>query len=314
MEQLRSIVKGTNILIQSDEVYEHLIFDDIPHQSDPSLPRSAGTKLRAPPSPLGKVFHCTGWKLGYSVSSPTPDAGEFRNVHQFNCFSCHAPSQVALSKFLADKASYLSLGAFMQQKRDYFATAHGAFPVHTPAFLWELFSIVPLRPFQRRERQGSGHSYCTSKGIWRRGNPGLGLFTWQWKRTIGSSVFALQKKTRPWRRPCPGLLKYKPSMRSFCDISLPAIFLALICILSISCGNPSGKPSPATASDSSKSASTSAHGDSTYAMADTLPDPGPDFDPAASPFPMQVHSIHLQKGIDPSACASRPAIISLYRL
>jgi methionine aminotransferase len=65
------------------------------------------------------VFHCTGWKLGYCVSSPEL-MNEFRKVHQFNCFSCHSPSQVALASFLKDKEHYLSLSSFMQQKRDYF--------------------------------------------------------------------------------------------------------------------------------------------------------------------------------------------------
>jgi methionine aminotransferase len=117
MEELRSIVKDTRILIQSDEVYEHLIFDDIPHQSILRYPDLLERGFAS--FSFGKIFHCTGWKLGYSVSSPAL-MREFRKVHQFNCFSCHAPSQVALAKFLADRSSYLSLGAFMQRKRDYF--------------------------------------------------------------------------------------------------------------------------------------------------------------------------------------------------
>ncbi|GGB10429.1 methionine aminotransferase [Puia dinghuensis] len=117
MQQLRSIVEGTKIFIHSDEVYEHLIFDGIPHQSIlryPDLLERAFVSFS-----FGKVYHCTGWKLGYSVSSPTL-MQEFRKVHQFNCFSCHTPSQVGLAEFLRDKTSYLSLGAFLQQKRDYF--------------------------------------------------------------------------------------------------------------------------------------------------------------------------------------------------
>jgi len=68
---------------------------------------------------FGKTYHCTGWKLGYCITSPEL-MKEFRKVHQFNCFSCHSPSQVALASFLKDKDSYLSLGGFMQEKRDYF--------------------------------------------------------------------------------------------------------------------------------------------------------------------------------------------------
>lgn len=117
MEQLRGVVAGTSILIHSDEVYEHLIFDNIPHQSIlryPDLLERGFVSFS-----FGKVYHCTGWKLGYSVSSPAL-MKEFRKVHQFNCFSCHTPSQVGLAEFLKDKTTYLSLGAFLQQKRDYF--------------------------------------------------------------------------------------------------------------------------------------------------------------------------------------------------
>jgi methionine transaminase len=117
INELRSIVKGTNIFIVSDEVYEHLIFDNVSHQSilrHPDLMERSFVCFS-----FGKVYHCTGWKLGYCVSSATL-MNEFRKVHQFNCFSCHTPSQVALAKFLSDKNSYTQLGAFMQKKRDYF--------------------------------------------------------------------------------------------------------------------------------------------------------------------------------------------------
>ncbi|HXB08724.1 MAG TPA: methionine aminotransferase [Puia sp.] len=117
IRQLRSIVEGTKILIHSDEVYEHLIFDKIPHQSILRYPDLLERSFVS--FSFGKVYHCTGWKLGYSVSSPAL-MQEFRKVHQFNCFSCHMPSQVGLAEFLTDKDSYLSLGAFLQQKRDYF--------------------------------------------------------------------------------------------------------------------------------------------------------------------------------------------------
>jgi len=117
MEELRSIVRDTDILILSDEVYEHLIFDGIPHQSILRYPDLLERGFAC--FSFGKVYHCTGWKLGYCISAPGMMA-EFRKVHQFNCFSCHTPSQVALSKFLAHRESYLSLGRFMQEKRDLF--------------------------------------------------------------------------------------------------------------------------------------------------------------------------------------------------
>jgi len=115
--ELRRIVAGTEIFILSDEVYEHLIFDGIPHQSIlryPDLMKRSFVSFS-----FGKVYHCTGWKLGYCISSSDLMA-EFRKVHQFNCFSCNSPTQVALATFLKNKDSYLSLSAFMQKKRDYF--------------------------------------------------------------------------------------------------------------------------------------------------------------------------------------------------
>jgi methionine aminotransferase len=117
IEQLRSIVKDTNIFILSDEVYEHLIFDNILHQSILRYPDLMERSFVC--FSFGKVYHCTGWKLGYCVSSAEL-MKEFRKVHQFNCFSCNSPTQVALAEFLADKNSYLSLSNVMQEKRDYF--------------------------------------------------------------------------------------------------------------------------------------------------------------------------------------------------
>ncbi len=117
MEQLRLIVKDTRIFILSDEVYEHLIFDNIAHQSILRYPDLSERSFVC--FSFGKVYHCTGWKLGYCISSPAL-MKEFRKVHQFNCFCCHTPSQVALSVFLKNKGSYLSLPAFMQERRDHF--------------------------------------------------------------------------------------------------------------------------------------------------------------------------------------------------
>ena len=117
IKQLRKIVEGTNIFIISDEVYEHLIFDKIPHQSILRYPDLLQRSFVC--FSFGKVYNCTGWKLGYCIA-PEPLMKEFRKVHQFNCFSCHTPSQVALAEFLKNKDAYLSLSSFMQEKRDYF--------------------------------------------------------------------------------------------------------------------------------------------------------------------------------------------------
>ena len=117
MKELVSIVRGTNIFILSDEVYEHLIFDNIPHQSILRYPELLERSFVC--FSFGKTYNCTGWKLGYCISSAETMV-EFRKVHQFNCFCCHTPSQVALAEFLKNKEAYLSLSGIMQQKRDYF--------------------------------------------------------------------------------------------------------------------------------------------------------------------------------------------------
>jgi len=117
MKELSSIVKDTNIFILSDEVYEHLIFDNIPHQSILRYPDLLQRSFVC--FSFGKTYNCTGWKLGYCIS-PAELMKEFRKVHQFNCFCCHTPSQVALADFLKNKDAYLSLSGIMQQKRDYF--------------------------------------------------------------------------------------------------------------------------------------------------------------------------------------------------
>src|SRR4029078_11617009 len=115
--QLRNLVQNTNIIIVSDEVYEHLIFDNISHQSILRYPDLLERSFVC--FSFGKTYNCTGWKLAYCISSPETMI-EFRKVHQFNCFSCHTPSQVALAEFLKNKNEYLSLSEIMQKKRDYF--------------------------------------------------------------------------------------------------------------------------------------------------------------------------------------------------
>lgn len=117
IEQLREIVTGTHIFILSDEVYEHIIFDGLQHES---ILRHTDLLQRAFVCfSFGKTYHCTGWKIGYCISSPFL-MREFRKVHQFNAFSVHTPAQAGLAGYLQDKNAYLQLGAFVQKKRDYF--------------------------------------------------------------------------------------------------------------------------------------------------------------------------------------------------
>ena len=117
IQQLRLITNDTNIFIISDEVYEHLIFDGISHQSILRYPDLLQRSFVC--FSFGKVYNCTGWKLGYCIA-PAPLTREFRKVHQFNAFTCHTPSQVALAEFLKNKDAYQSLSIVLQEKRDYF--------------------------------------------------------------------------------------------------------------------------------------------------------------------------------------------------
>jgi len=117
IEELRKTVEGTSILILSDEVYEHLIFDSISHQSILRYPDLFARSFVC--FSFGKVYNCTGWKLGYCIA-PATLMKEFRKIHQFNAFSCFTPTQVALASFLQNRAAYLTLSDLMQQKRDFF--------------------------------------------------------------------------------------------------------------------------------------------------------------------------------------------------
>jgi methionine transaminase len=116
LDQLAAIVKDTRIIIISDEVYEHLIFDGLKHQSVLQHPELSGRSFVC--FSFGKVYNCTGWKLGYCIASAYL-MSEFRKVHQFNCFTCDTPKQVALATFIKQREHYLQLGAFLQQKRDH---------------------------------------------------------------------------------------------------------------------------------------------------------------------------------------------------
>ena len=117
MLALQAILKGTHIILLSDEVYEHIIFDGEQHQSAALFPSLAERAFIV--SSFGKTFHNTGWKLGYCVA-PKDLMTEFWKVHQYNVFSVHHPTQVALAEYLQNENNYLNLGYFYQQKRNLF--------------------------------------------------------------------------------------------------------------------------------------------------------------------------------------------------
>ncbi len=117
MRQLEDLLAPTDILLISDEVYEHMVFDGAEHQS---AARFAGLAARAfIVSSFGKTFHVTGWKVG-TVAAPAALTAEFRKVHQFNVFTVNTPVQHGLAAYLQDPTPYLQLPAFYQAKRDLF--------------------------------------------------------------------------------------------------------------------------------------------------------------------------------------------------
>jgi methionine aminotransferase len=112
---LQQLTAGTDMLVLSDEVYEHLIYDEASHQSVLRFPGLRSRSLAV--YSFGKTFHNTGWKIGYCVA-PTELMVEFRKVHQYNTFAVHRPTQHALADYLQDATTYESLPGFYQQKRD----------------------------------------------------------------------------------------------------------------------------------------------------------------------------------------------------
>jgi len=116
-EKLAEIVRGTDIVVLADEVYEHIVFDGETHASLCAHPELVARSLVV--SSFGKTYHITGWKIGYVVG-PAALMAEFRKVHQFNVFTVHAPSQLAIAEYMQDASRHLGLAAFYQEKRDFF--------------------------------------------------------------------------------------------------------------------------------------------------------------------------------------------------
>ena len=117
LRALCDIVRGSQILVLSDEVYEHMVYDGERHESVARYPELAERAFVV--SSFGKTYHVTGWKIGY-VAAPASLMAEFRKVHQYNVFSVNTPMQYALAAHLADPAPWRDLPAFYQRKRDLF--------------------------------------------------------------------------------------------------------------------------------------------------------------------------------------------------
>lgn len=118
MRRIADMLRGTDIILLSDEVYEHLVFDGEPHASAINYPELRDRAFVI--FSFGKVFHATGWKMGYAMA-PKALMAEFRKVHQFNVFSANTPMQHALAACMQEPSHYMNVPAFYQAKRDRFA-------------------------------------------------------------------------------------------------------------------------------------------------------------------------------------------------
>ncbi len=117
LKKLETLIKNRDIILMSDEVYEHLIFDNQKHESVCKYPSLATHSIVV--GSFGKTFHATGWKCGFVLAPPNLTA-EFRKVHQFVVFAVNTPVQYAIAEFLKNKENYIHLGQFYQEKRDRF--------------------------------------------------------------------------------------------------------------------------------------------------------------------------------------------------
>ena len=162
IEQLRQVVANTSITIISDEVYEHLIYDNLPHLS---LLRYPDLRERAFVCfSFGKVYNCTGWKMGYCIA-PEALTKEFRKVHQFNCFSVNSPMQVALATHLSQQEDYLQLSGILQQKRDYFRGLMKATPFEVIPSHGSYFELYSYASFSQESEQTFAERLVTDCGV-----------------------------------------------------------------------------------------------------------------------------------------------------
>ena len=128
MLKLQEVLAPTDVLLISDEVYEHMVYDGQEHQSAARFPGLAARAFIV--SSFGKTYHVTGWKVGF-VAAPAALTAEFRKVHQFNVFTVNTPVQYGLANYMADALPYLTLPAFYKRKRDLFKAglAHTKFKI-----------------------------------------------------------------------------------------------------------------------------------------------------------------------------------------
>jgi methionine transaminase len=144
LEELARLLAPTRVLMVSDEVYEHMVFDGAPHVSASSIPGLAERAFVV--SSFGKTYHVTGWKVG-TVVAPAALMAEFRKVHQFNVFTVNTPVQHGLARYMADPKPYLELPAFYQRKRDLFRAGLAStrlVPLHSQGSYFQVIDYSPV--------------------------------------------------------------------------------------------------------------------------------------------------------------------------
>jgi methionine transaminase len=153
-QTLADIIATRDIFVLSDEVYEHMVFDDKPHWSAACIPALRDRAFII--SSFGKTFHVTGWKIG-TVCAPAPLTTEFRKVHQYTVFTANSAMQEGITSYLEDPAPYMSLPAFYAAKRDRFAQALASTPLRSLACEGSYFlcasyeNVASLRDMKERE-------------------------------------------------------------------------------------------------------------------------------------------------------------------
>ena len=157
MQQLQDLLAPTDVLLISDEVYEHMVFDGQVHQSAARYPGLASRAFIV--SSFGKTYHVTGWKVG-TVVAPAALTAEFRKVHQFNVFTVNTPMQHALAAYMANPAPYLELSAFYQRKRDLFREGLGATRFRMLAGEGTYFQCVDISDLKVPEKNLSEAEFC----------------------------------------------------------------------------------------------------------------------------------------------------------
>jgi methionine transaminase len=157
MLRLQELLAPTSVLLISDEVYEHMVFDGQSHQSAARFPGLAQRAFIV--SSFGKTYHVTGWKVG-TVVAPAPLTAEFRKVHQFNVFTVNTPMQHALAAFMGNPAPYLELPAFYQRKRDLFREGLAATRFKLLPGEGTYFQCVDISQLAVPERELSEGDFC----------------------------------------------------------------------------------------------------------------------------------------------------------